>query len=260
MRGVLIFSKTRFASDKDISIPRIELLAALVGVRCTRFVEKELNLELKQKHIWLDSQCVLNWIGSRRTFSTFVENRLKEKREHREIKFHYIASSENPADIASRGLGTQELRNNNLWWSGPEWLLLPSDSWPIWKLYNMDNDIVEHTAAEGKTNRIMYEAELVAGEGRLNKQDVSVKVSAPLNIDISRFSSLTKLLRVTALALRFINKLKRKSGSSSQLDSEEIAEAEKCGHAMFSGYTIVTSSSQYIMTNVTILRCSLVYI
>ena len=35
------------------------------------------------------------------------------------------------------------------------------------------------------------------------------------------------MLRVTALALRFINKLKRKPGSSSQLDSEEIAEAEK---------------------------------
>ena len=33
---------------------------------------------------------------------------------------------------------------------------------------NMDNDIAEHTAAEGKTNRIIYEAELVAGEGRLN--------------------------------------------------------------------------------------------
>ena len=41
---------------------------------------------------------------------------------------------------------------------------------------------------EGQTNRIMYEAELVAGEGRLNKQDISVKVSAPLNIDISCWS------------------------------------------------------------------------
>ena len=199
----LIFSKTRLAPNKDISIPRFELLATLVGVRCTRFVEKELNLELKQKHTWLDSQCILNWIGNRRTFSTFVENRLKEIRKQREIKFHYITSSENPVDIASRGLGTQGLRDNNLWWSGPEWLLLPSDSWPIWKLNNMDNDIADHTDAEGKTYRIMYEAELVAGEGRLNKQDVSVKVSAPLNIDISRFSQLIRFARVSSHVVDF---------------------------------------------------------
>ena len=36
----LIFSKTRLSPNKDISIPRLELLAALIGVRCTGFVEK----------------------------------------------------------------------------------------------------------------------------------------------------------------------------------------------------------------------------
>ena len=92
-----------------------------------------------------------------------MKNRLKEIRANRELKLHYIASSENPADIASRGLGTQELRNNNLWWSGPEWLLLPSYSWPIWKLNNMDDVIAELTTPEGKTCEIMYEAELMAG-------------------------------------------------------------------------------------------------
>ena len=56
----LIFSKTILSINKDISIPRLELLVALVGVRRTRFVEKELKQELDQKHLWLDSQCVLN--------------------------------------------------------------------------------------------------------------------------------------------------------------------------------------------------------
>ena len=223
----LIFSKASLTPNKDISIPRLELLAAVIGVRCTKFVERELNVTLEQKHMWLDSQCVLSWIGSRRTFSTFVENRLKEIREQKEIKFHYIASSENPADMVSRGIGTKDLRDNDLWWNGPEWLLSPSDRWPVWTMNEIDSDTSEQENPEGKTIKIMYEAELVAGEGRLNRQDVAAKVSAPLAIDITRFSCLTKLLRVTVLVLRFINKLKRTFKANSQVDSTEIAEAEK---------------------------------
>ena len=65
MRKVdLISSKTRFALNKDFSIPRLELLAAVIGTRCLRFVQKELKLDICSKHIWLDSQCVLCWIVS----------------------------------------------------------------------------------------------------------------------------------------------------------------------------------------------------
>ena len=156
-----------------------------------------------------------------------MENRLKEIRENRKLKFQYIASPENLADIADRGLGRQGLRDNNLWWSGPEWLILPSDSWPIWKLNNMDDDKAELTTPEEKTCKIMYEAERMTGKGRWNKRLVSAKVSAPLNIDITRFSTLTKLLRVIVLILRFINTLKRVvQRSNNQMDSEKVAEAE----------------------------------
>ena len=76
----LIFSKARLAPNKELSIPRQELLSALIGVRCMNFVEEELKLEIEQKHVWLDSQCVLKWIGSSRTYTRFVQNRLNEIR------------------------------------------------------------------------------------------------------------------------------------------------------------------------------------
>ena len=75
-RVYLIFSKTRLVPNKTITIPRLELLAALIGTRCMKFVEKELKVEIYQKHIWLDSQCVLNWIYSHKALGTFVENRI----------------------------------------------------------------------------------------------------------------------------------------------------------------------------------------
>ena len=60
----LIVSKARLAPNHEISIPRMELYAALIGSICIKFVERELKQKIEQKHIWLDSQCVLNWIHS----------------------------------------------------------------------------------------------------------------------------------------------------------------------------------------------------
>ena len=39
----LLFSKTRFAPLKTMSIPRLCLLAVLIGVRCVEFVKTQLN-------------------------------------------------------------------------------------------------------------------------------------------------------------------------------------------------------------------------
>ena len=91
--------------------------------RCMTYVEKELKLSVIQKTIWLNSQCVLGWIESKKSLATFVENRVKEIKRHKDIEFHYISTKENPADIASRGMSTKELQFNRLWWNGPDWLL-----------------------------------------------------------------------------------------------------------------------------------------
>ena len=49
---------------------------------------------------------------------------------------------------------------------------------------------------------------------------------APLGIDYRRFSSVTKLLRVTALALRFINSLRNSCSPKGPLTSTEISASE----------------------------------
>ena len=95
----LIFAKTKLAPTKQTTIPRLELLAALIGTRCLKFVHKELRVTISEKHIWIDSQCVLNWMNSKQTLGTLVENRIKEMKEDEDINFHYILTKENPADI-----------------------------------------------------------------------------------------------------------------------------------------------------------------
>lgn len=219
----LIFSKTRLVPNKTITIPRLELLAALIGTRCMKFIEQELKVEICQKHIWLDSQCVLNWINSQRTLGTFVENRVKEIKSDKDIIFHYISTTENPADIASRGTSTRELTDNRMWWHGPDWLTQPQQNWPEWIAASTDRQKAEIQAeveSEYKNTKVMFEAKLIAGEGSPESKE------APFGMDIKRFSSFTKLCRVTAWVSRFIEKLRKETDMSGPLKATEISKAE----------------------------------
>ena len=57
----LMFSKTRLSPPKPVklTIPRLELMAALIGVRSLNFVQRQLHLPIESKILWSDSQ----WIG-----------------------------------------------------------------------------------------------------------------------------------------------------------------------------------------------------
>ena len=81
----LLFSKTRLAPLKTMSIPRLELLAVLIGVRCVEFVKTQLNDRIQKTFLLTGSQCVLQWIKSEKELSVFVRNRIKEIREHNDM-------------------------------------------------------------------------------------------------------------------------------------------------------------------------------
>ncbi len=49
----------------------------------------------------------------------------------------------NPADHASRDLSPKSLLKCRLWRYGPEWLVLPPDSWPRRPDINLDREIPE---------------------------------------------------------------------------------------------------------------------
>ena len=59
-----------------------------------------------------------------------------------------------------------------------------------------------------------------------NKREPSDKPVAPFELNATNYSSLTRLLRVTAWALRFIRKLQKKSTQKEELNAEEIDQAK----------------------------------
>ena len=73
----LVFSKTRLAPP-GTTIPRLELLGVLIGVRALKFVWKQLYQKVPC-HLFTDSVCVLHWLETSKPLSVFVTNRVKER-------------------------------------------------------------------------------------------------------------------------------------------------------------------------------------
>jgi hypothetical protein len=64
----------------------------------------------------------LQWINSKKDQPVFIKNRVREIDKYEDVIIGYVPTYENPADIASRGSSTANLKNNNMWWHGPNWL------------------------------------------------------------------------------------------------------------------------------------------
>ena len=205
----LIFGKSRLCPTTSTSIPRLELLAVLIGVRCLSFVKRQLCIPVKKCVIYSDSQCALKWIASDKKLPVFVQNRVNEIRKHSDITLHYVKSSENPADLASRGCGLKDITNNALWWHGPAWLKKEEKDWPA--------DHVSKDKEEETTDLKMcvsesgYLGKLQRDSCLLNSKTVPelFPVKPPMDIDITRYSSGKPLLRATATALQFVEKNQR---------------------------------------------------
>ena len=192
------------------------------------FVSSQLRLPIFQQYLWIDSQCVLSWIRSIKLLTSFVENRVKEIRSHKNITFNYIPSKENPADIASRGRSMDDLLDNQLWWFGPNWLIQSSETWPIWNC-TLKEETEKHIQSEYKKLSQQCESNLVAGEDALRalKGD-TFEMNAPFGIDIKRFSAITRLFRVTALVSRFVSILRKRIDSNNEpINADDLDRAER---------------------------------
>jgi len=74
--------KSRVAPLKLITIPRLELTAAVVAVKVDKMLQQELKIPLQQSIFWTDGTTVLRYIDSETArFKTFVANRIVLIRE-----------------------------------------------------------------------------------------------------------------------------------------------------------------------------------
>ena len=179
----LVMSKTKVATIKRLTIPRLELCGAHLLAQILHHCKEVFSLPLEDVFAWTDSTIVLNWlVGSPRRFKTYVGNRVSSIMQLiSPDRWSHVNGLENPADCAARGLFPSELLNFALWWDGPRWLRLNSDEWP--KQSNFPPNDPSHEGDE-----ICLHTTVVS------RQPV---------ILIDRFSNFTRLIRITAWLMRF---------------------------------------------------------
>ncbi|CAH8485099.1 unnamed protein product [Dicrocoelium dendriticum] len=129
----LIISKSRVSPIRTVSIPRLELTAAVLNVRMSAKVIEEMALHCSTT-FWTDSMVVLKLLRSvNGRFPTYVANRITTIQQYSHpSQWRYVNSKQNPADIASRGLSTSLKKEIHQWLHGPQFLVQPPSSWPMY--------------------------------------------------------------------------------------------------------------------------------
>ncbi|KAL8583120.1 hypothetical protein ACOMHN_008558 [Nucella lapillus] len=185
----VVMAKSKVAPICPVTVPRLELQAAVLSVKIAQFLQEEFEGLNAQHHFWSDSKIVLGYLYNKtKKFHTFVANRVQQILDFSEPQqWHYVPSKDNPADHASRGLSVTEMKDSN-WHSGPEFL---------------------------KHDPVVYEVPEVA----VTSDDTEVKVYPTKVKDekggdceeiIKRFSSLDKLLRIAARLLSWLRQARKK--------------------------------------------------
>ena len=191
-------AKGKVAPIRGITTPRNELCGTLMLARlstCMLNAMKKTELEISENDIKLfcDNTTVLAWLGADPTrFKPFVKNKVVEVQELISYKvWRYIPSSKNTAaDLISKGCNHGDLKTII---EGPITLRVPEKEWPKSPVGLNDGD--------GAFTVELKSKEYVMAVANVNQPEV---------IDITRYSSWKKLLRITTYVLRFVKVMKKK--------------------------------------------------
>ena len=205
-----VIGRARVAPISEITIPRLELTAAVVSLKLSKMIQEELQFSVDSVTYWTDSTSVLKCIyNEKKRFHTFESNRLTVIRSgSSRSQWRYVSSENNPADDASKGLKLDAMFKNSRWLSGPEFLQKDESQLAT----NIVNPPVTSSNPEVRKPNLIY---------------VTTIKECPLDLLIQWYSSWWKLKRGVAWLLRFkklLMKRARKKDPSSCMTNERESQ------------------------------------
>ncbi|XP_062704132.1 uncharacterized protein LOC134286523 [Aedes albopictus] len=205
----LVMARTKVAPLKQLTIPRLELQAAVLGSRMSQQLKQHLSLKVDQTFFWTDSRTVLSWIASdQKRYKQFVSFRIGEILSLTKLsEWRWISSKMNIADCLTKWRSDCGLVPE--WFRGPNFLYQSQETWPRQQLPPTN------TKAELRAVHLFHD---VTFPDKL--------------IDATKFSKWNVLVRTLASALRFISNCQRKIRGES---IETLKPTKNQQHRIISG-------------------------
>ena len=193
-----VLGKARVAPMKVMTVPKLELRAALLAARLKREICRALTVTVDKVFMWTDSTIVLQWVNSTNKHPIFIANRVSEILENTSVdQWNHVATCDNPADVGTRGMSAEVLQSSS-WVRGPDFLRTKQFGF-VPNTDVVDNSKLGVVTKEQDDNSISSLAASVTKPPK--EQSINL-------IPFDKFSSYQKLLRVTAYVLRFYHLMK----------------------------------------------------
>ena len=211
-----VLGKARVVPMKVMTVPKLELQAALLAARLKNEIIQALTVTVNQVFMWTDSTTVLQWINSNEKQPIFVANRVCEILEYTSVdQWNHVATKDNPADAGTRGMSAEVLQQSS-WVNGPHFL--SNSSFPF-----VPNKDVINNIKLGVNQAVIIE-DTVSLTTSVKKQTTPVPSLFPFD----KFSSYQKYLRIAAYVLRLLPKhAGYRNPDGSITDPTELDEAER---------------------------------
>ena len=213
----MVLSKSRVAPLQATSIPRLELMSAVLGKKLAKKIIKAYSLKMGAVTFWCDNMNVLWWIrGMSRRFKSFVANRVGDIQSATDpSQWRYISTTDNPSDLVTRGASIDKFCKNELWIHGPAFLHQSEEYWPEKKFVDPPKSLPE-------TKR------KVAWKETEYTLLVTPSKTYIWHLDPKKYSSWTKLVRVNAWIERFIHNClqPQEERDTKDLSMEEIKDSQ----------------------------------
>ena len=144
---------------------------------------------------------------------SFVANRVQDIQQRAApSQWRFCPGNQNPADFLTRGISASQLKENELWWNGPQWLKQSCRHWPVRETLEREDPkyLVE---ARKETQEVPHASCFVC----LPPVDESTALA-------TRYETWQRLIRITAWILKWL----RLHGQPKEgkLSAQEIKELE----------------------------------
>ena len=209
-----VIGKSRVTPLKAVTVPRLELTAAVVSVKVSEQLRRELDMLITQEFFWTDSQVVLGYIGNEvRRFHVFVANRVQQIQESSSVdQWMYVDTKQNPADEGSRGLRPSQLASSK-WINGPDFLWKDEVDWV--ETRTMSNEIPVLSENDPEVKKVV---------------SLATTVEAPFATLLERlsfFSDWERAKKALALCCRYMRCLRNKVGTKRTNEGYDLRRKSK---------------------------------